>query len=77
MKAHVSTRKKLAGAITAAIGCLIVEYLVATVISFSTDSLAAALILSILFLPPIFILVGPPIYRRLTTERPAGRPSAA
>jgi hypothetical protein len=77
MKAPISFKKKITAILIATLGFVAADGLTAQLLSLSTDSLVAGLVLSILFFPVIFITVFAPIYNYFVSDRHRPSPSGA
>jgi hypothetical protein len=77
MKAPISFKKKITAILIATLGFVAADGLTAQLLSLSTDSLVAGLVLSILFFPVIFITVFAPIYNYFVADRHHPSPSGA
>jgi hypothetical protein len=77
MKAPISFKKKITAILIATLGFFAADGLTAELLSLSTDSLVAGLVLSILFFPVIFFAVGAPIYNYFVADHHRQSPSRA
>jgi hypothetical protein len=77
MKAPISFKKKITAILIATLGFVAADGLTAQLLSLSTDSLVAGLVLSILFFPVIFITVFTPIYSYFVADHRHPSPSKA
>jgi hypothetical protein len=77
MKTPISVKKMIIAILIATLGFVAADSLTAQLLSLSTDSLVAGLVLSILFFPVIFITVFAPIYNYFVADHHHSNPSRA
>jgi hypothetical protein len=77
VKPPISLKKRSTAILIASLGFIAADFLAAQLLSLSTDSLVAALVLSILFFPVIFITVFSPIYTYFVSDHHHPSPSRA